>query len=93
VERLNAKDIPSGAILDLGDALAQPQVRHRGTLREVAVDGIGTIPLFNLSARFEKTPGEITAPPPQLSADTAEVLAGIGVAREELGSLKAKGVI
>jgi formyl-CoA transferase len=93
VERLNAKDIPSGAILGLEEALKQPQIRHRQTLKDVQVDGIGAIPLFDLTARFEKTPGAITAPPPRLSAHTAYVLAGIGVTADELTALQAKGVV
>jgi CoA:oxalate CoA-transferase len=93
VERLNARNIPSGAILGLEEALSQPQVRHRGTLRQVPVDGIGTIPLFDLTARFSKAPGAITAGPPRLSADTAGVLAGVGVGAEELAALKAKGIV
>ncbi|MGE5176470.1 MAG: CaiB/BaiF CoA transferase family protein [Hyphomicrobiales bacterium] len=93
VERLNARDIPSGAILGLEAALAQPQVRHRQTLKDVAVEGIGTIPLFDLTARFEKTPGAITAPPPRLGAHTAEVLTGIGVGCEEQSALESKGVV
>jgi formyl-CoA transferase len=93
VERLNAADVPSGAILGLEDALRQPQVRHRRVLNETAVEGLGTIPLFGLTARFEKTPGEITGPPPRLSADTCEVLASIGISREELTALRAKGIV
>jgi len=93
VDRLNAKDIPSGAILGLEEALKQPQIRHRQTLKDVPVEGIGTIPLFDLTARFEKTPGAITAPPPRLSAHTAEVLAEVGVSPEELAALKTKGVV
>jgi formyl-CoA transferase len=93
VELLNAKDVPSGAILSLEDALRQPQIRHRQTLREVPVEGIGTLPLFGLTAKFEKTPGEITGPPPRLSAHTVEVLGGVGVSAEEVAGLKAKGVV
>ena len=93
VDSLNAKDVPSGEILNLEAALTQPQVRHRQTLRDVAVEGIGTIPLFGLTAKFEKTPGEITAPPPRLSAHTCEVLGSLGLAQEELAALKNKGVI
>lgn len=93
VEVLNANDVPSGAILSLADALQQPQVKHRETLKDVAVEGIGNIPLFNLTAKFEKTPGDITAPPPRLSAHTAEVLAGIGINENELAALKAKHVV
>jgi CoA:oxalate CoA-transferase len=93
VERLNARDVPSGEILGLEAALRQPQVRHRGTLEEVAVEGIGTLPLFGLTAKFEKTPGGITAPPPRLGAHTAEVLAGVGVGPDALTALRSKGVV
>lgn len=93
VELLNANDVPSGAILSLGDALKQPQVKHRQTLKDVEVEGIGSIPLFTLTAKFEQTPGDITSPPPRLSAHTAEVLAGIGITEDELTALRAKHVI
>jgi CoA:oxalate CoA-transferase len=93
VERLNARDIPSGAILGLEEALAQPQIRHRGTLQDVPVEGIGTLPLFDLTAKFSKAPAGITAPPPRLSAHTAEVLAQAGVCREEFEALRAKGIV
>jgi formyl-CoA transferase len=93
VELLNANGVPSGAILSLEEALKQPQIKHRETLKDVPVEGIGTIPLFTLTAKFEKTPGDITSPPPRLSAHTAEVLAGIGITKDELAALKAKHVI
>jgi len=93
VELLNANGVPSGAILSLREALEQPQIKHRQALKDVPVEGIGNIPLFTLTAKFEKTPGDITSPPPRLSAHTAEVLAGIGINEEEVAVLKAKKVI
>jgi crotonobetainyl-CoA:carnitine CoA-transferase CaiB-like acyl-CoA transferase len=62
-------------------------------LREVAVDGIGPIKLFGLTALLSKTPGRITSPPPRLGAHTAEVLQGLGYSQEEAASLKEKGVV
>jgi len=85
--------VPCGEILSLEDALKQPQIKHRETLQDVLVEGIGTIPLFALTAKFEQTPGEITSPPPRLSAHTAEVLAGIGITQDELAAMKAEHVI
>jgi formyl-CoA transferase len=93
VELLNANGVPSGAILSLEDALKQPQIEHRETLKDVPVEGIGTVPLFTLTAKFDQTPGDITSAPPRLSAHTAEVLASIGIAEDELADLKAKHVI
>ncbi|MDD5628811.1 MAG: CaiB/BaiF CoA-transferase family protein, partial [Elusimicrobia bacterium] len=93
VEALNAKGVPSGTILSLQQALEQPQIKHRGALQEVSAEGLGKLKLFGLSAKFSKTPGEITAPPPRLSADTASVLAGLGLSPDEIAALKSKKVI
>jgi len=92
-DQLNAHDVPSGAILPLGEALTQPQVQHRGVLQEVEVEGIGMLKLFGLTAQFEKGSGQITTPPPRLGAHTEAVLTGIGITAEELKALKAKGVV
>jgi formyl-CoA transferase len=93
VDLLNARDVPTGAILGLEGALTQPQVVHRQSLKDVAIEGLGTYPLFGLTVQFEKTPGAITAPPPRLSADTAAVLREVGVDAQALTALKAKGVV
>jgi formyl-CoA transferase len=93
VELLNAEGVPSGAILSLEEALQQPQIKHREDLKEVPIEGIGTVPLFTLTAKFERTPGDITSPPPRLSEHTAEVLAGIGITGDKLAALKTQHVI
>lgn len=93
VERLNARDVPSGAILGLDAALSQPQVQHRHALEEVAVTGVGPVKLFGLTAKFSRTPGAVTAPPPRLGADTEAVLGELGIRGDELAALRAKGVV
>jgi formyl-CoA transferase len=93
VEALNARDVPSGAILPLQEALDQPQVRHRRTLQTVRVDEVGEVKLFGLTARLERTPGEITCPPPRLGAHTQGVLAALGYTSEEIASLRDNGVV
>ena len=93
VDLLNESGVPSGDILNLREALQQPQVKHRQTLKNVHVEGIGSIPLFNLTAKFDQTPGQLTSAPPRLSAHTAEVLADIGITADELADLKMKNII
>jgi crotonobetainyl-CoA:carnitine CoA-transferase CaiB-like acyl-CoA transferase len=94
VEALNARDVPSGDILCLKDALTQPQVQHRQVLQTVKVDGdIGDVPLFGLTARLSRTPGEVTSPPPRLGAHTEEVLVGVGYTKQDVAALKQRGTV
>ncbi len=93
VEVLNAKDVPSGAILDLEAALRQPQIQHRGVLQKVPLEGMGEVEVFGLTALFEKTPGSVDTPPPVLGEHNREVYSALGLGEDELTELKSKGVI
>jgi len=93
VEVLNAKGIPSGAILGLEEALSAPQIAHRRSIQTVDDPELGPLKLFTLTARFEKTPGAIDAAPPRLSQHTAEIFDALGYSREEVEGLRARGAV
>jgi len=93
VEKLNERGVPAGAILSLQDALDSPQVRHRRTLAVVHEEEIGDLRLFNLTAKFEKTPGSLESPPPRLSAHTEEILGNLGYSPDEIRELRDSEVI
>jgi formyl-CoA transferase len=93
VEALNARDVPSGAILGLQEALNQEQLKHRGTLQAIEAEGIGPLRLFNLTARFDKTPAGMDAPPPRLSQHTEEVLRSLGYSEESMAGLREAQII
>jgi CoA:oxalate CoA-transferase len=93
VEELNDNDVPSGAILTLEQSLKQEQVKYRDTLKSIPVEGIGEVQLFNLTAKFEKTPGSVDSPPPKLSEHTCELLKELGYSEETIGTLRQTQVI
>lgn len=93
VDALNEQDVPSGAILSLQDALQQEQIRHREILGSVSAEGIGDLKLFNLTAKFEKTPGTVELPPPKLSEHTCTILKSLGYSEEEIRALKQNQIV
>ncbi len=93
VNVLNDHDVPSGAILTLQDALNQEQVKYRKTLETVRADEVGELTLFNLTARFEKTPGAIESPPPRLSQHTCGLLKELGYSESEIEIFKKDKVV
>jgi crotonobetainyl-CoA:carnitine CoA-transferase CaiB-like acyl-CoA transferase len=51
------------------------------------------VPVFGLTARLSKTPGEVTSPPPRLGAHTEEVLGEIGYTTEQITALNERGIV
>ena len=80
-------------ILNLEKALTSDQIKHRETIVNIKEKEIGDLKLFNLSAKFSKTPANIDSPPPRLSAHTDEILGQLGYTEEDLKILKDKSVI
>lgn len=93
VEVLNRRGVPSGEILSLQQALEQEQVKHRNTIQEIHADGIGNLKLFGLTARMERTPGEVTCPPPRLSAHTDEILGQLGYRPDDIKDMRSRGIV
>jgi len=93
VDVLNEKGIPSGDILSLEASLTSEQVQHRHVIEDVNEPEIGNIKIFNMTAKFSKTPGKIDSPPPRLSAHTTEILGELGYCAEDIKALKEKMVI
>ncbi len=93
VKVLNDRDVPSGEILSLKQALRQPQIAHRGILQKVHVPDLGEIEVFGLTALFDQTAAAVSTPPPTLGQHNGEVFSRLGYTQDQLAELKQKAVI
>jgi formyl-CoA transferase/CoA:oxalate CoA-transferase len=71
--RLRAADIPCGPVNGLGDALNDPQVRHRGMVIDFE-HPMGPVRLLGTPVHLSDTPVSYRRRPPLLGEHTAELL-------------------
>jgi crotonobetainyl-CoA:carnitine CoA-transferase CaiB-like acyl-CoA transferase len=62
-------------------------------IADIEQPGIGKVKIFNLTAKFSKTPAQIEMPPPRLSEHTEQILAELGYSGEEIKTLREQQVI
>lgn len=87
-DRLRSAGVPSGAVNDVGEALAMPQVMHRGMVVErEGYRGVG------IPVTLSDTPGSVRFGPRPRGADTDAVLAGFGIGPAEVARLREADVV
>ena len=86
--------IPFGAINNLAQVVAHPQVQARGTLVEMQHPRAGKVKMVGVPIRLSETPGSVRTPSPMLGEHTTEVLRDLlGMSPEALAALREQGVI
>lgn len=93
VHRFGAHQIASGPIYELDEVFQDPQVRHMELVAAIDQPGWGPLKFLGFPFRASATPARIRRPAPLLGEHTAEVLAEIGLSREEIGRLATAGAI
>jgi len=79
LQKLVDNDVPCGAVNELPEVFADPQVQHRGVAVTMPHPLAGTVKLAANPIRLSKTPVSYDRPPPTMGQHTDEVL------REVLG--------
>src|SRR5206468_8868816 len=91
---LLASGIPVGAINDIAQVVAHPQVSARQALVEMNHPRAGKVRMVGAPVRLSETPGAVRTPAPTLGEHTDEVLRQLlGLRAEEIADLRAAGAI
>jgi crotonobetainyl-CoA:carnitine CoA-transferase CaiB-like acyl-CoA transferase len=82
-----------GPVYDVRGVTSDPQYEAIGTVRTVDDEELGPVRMQNVLFRLSETPGAIRWAGRSHGADTAEVLADLGVTGDELTALRDQGVV
>jgi len=93
LQALEAAKLPCGPINDLAEVFADPQVRARGMVTEIAHPLAGSVKLVSSPIKLAATPVQPRRAPPLLGQHTDEVLAGLGLDADTRAGLRSRGVI
>jgi crotonobetainyl-CoA:carnitine CoA-transferase CaiB-like acyl-CoA transferase len=93
IERLTAAGVPCGAVRDIPEVLADPQVRARDMIAAVEHAAAGTVNVLGVPVKLSDTPGSVRTAPPALGQHTASVLSELGLTSSDIGVLRRDGVI
>lgn len=92
---LTAAGVPAGPVLDVPQALAQPQIADRGMVATYAdVPGVGRdVQLLRTGIRIDGQALVVQSPPPRLGEHTQAILQELGLTPEEIAALRQQQAI
>lgn len=93
LERMTVAGVPGGPINRLDQVFADPQVEARRMVETFALEDGKAIQLTRFPAKLSASPASIRSPPHALGADSADILAGIGLSGDDVRDLQNKGIV
>ena len=94
LREFEAAEVAVAAVYDTEQMMADPHVQFRQSITTVADPNLGPVRMQNVVARLSATPGSVRSVGPALGADNESIYREqLGLSREELDDLAARGVI
>jgi formyl-CoA transferase/CoA:oxalate CoA-transferase len=94
IDELRRAGVPCGAVRDVGQALADPQLLAREMVGVLPHAAAGQVNVLGMPTKLSDTPGSIRTAPPMLGEHTAQVLRDdLGLSGDQIRELAARGVI
>ncbi|MBI3826011.1 MAG: CoA transferase [Candidatus Rokubacteria bacterium] len=92
-EILVKADVCVGKVYDVEEMVRDPQINHRQMIIEAEHPVFGKVKQFGIAIKLSDTPGVVRRAAPTANEHTEPVLKDLGMSVEEIGALRAKGVI
>lgn len=91
---LDEAKVPAGRIYSIADIAKDSHYQARDMIRDVAVEGLGSLKMPGIVPKLSETPGDIEWAGPRLGAHTEEMLSQwLDMPPEEVRKLKEKGIV
>jgi crotonobetainyl-CoA:carnitine CoA-transferase CaiB-like acyl-CoA transferase len=93
VARLRRAGAPCSEMHDVSQMLGNEQIEASGMIAAMPIENAPDHKVVALPLKLDGKRGGAITPPPGLGADTAEILAGLGIEAEQVARLRESGII
>jgi crotonobetainyl-CoA:carnitine CoA-transferase CaiB-like acyl-CoA transferase len=93
LELLDQRGVPCGPVLDMLQALSDPQTIAREMVVEVPHSTLGPVKTMGLPVKFSGTPGKVAKGAPVFGEDTRAILSQAGFSEDEIAGFQKEGAV
>lgn len=93
LDSLLSAGIPAGPINSVPEVFEEPQVKHRKMLKFLPHPIAGKVPQIMSPLRFTNSPTTEDIPPPTLGQHTEQILETLGITKDQIQTLRERGVV
>ena len=88
-----AAEVTAAPVYDIDQFVADRHVQERQIVVDLPDEELGSVTMHNVVPRLSATPGALRRPAPKLGEHTAEILARVGIAADDLARLRSEGIV